>query len=87
MKKILFTSAFALIGTFAIANEIKTEEIKSDIKFDLLDNFQCTGVANNCGMALIYCWQGELDPDKLSEFRDKACADNDKEESAPEGGE
>lgn len=75
MKKILFASAFALMGTFALANN-------TDTKFEFLKYFQCTGVTSNCGMALIYCWQGELDPDRLQEFRNNAC--NDKEESEPE---
>lgn len=77
MKKILFASAFALIGTFAMANEVEFVD-------EEYNNRQCTGVKNDCGIALIYCWQGELDPDKVKKFRDDACADIEKEQDAPE---
>lgn len=68
MKKILFASAFALFGTFAMANEINT----------------CSAVKNDCGIALIICWNGEVDPDKLKEAAKKACEE---EQEAPNDGE
>lgn len=77
MKKMLLASAFALIGTFAMVNEVEFVD-------EEYNNRQCTGVKNDCGIALIYCWQGELDPDKLSNFRDKACEDIENEQDAPE---
>ncbi|MFV0197289.1 hypothetical protein OBK01_03610 [Empedobacter falsenii] len=43
-----------------------------------------TGIKNDCGIALIYCWEGEIDLDKLSDFRDKACEDIENEQDAPE---
>ena len=42
MKKILLVSAFALFGTFAMANEIKTTESDYVIQIEMNERFGCT---------------------------------------------
>ncbi|WP_312312599.1 hypothetical protein [Empedobacter brevis] len=68
------------MGTFALANEIEFIDGQFENNYELFDYQQCTGVKNDCGMALLYCWNGELDPDKVKAFRDQACADKETED-------
>ncbi|WP_322969244.1 hypothetical protein [Faecalibacter sp. LW9] len=80
MKKMFFVSAFALFGTFAMANEVNknTEE-------EFLNG--CANLKNDCGIAFLYCWKGELDPDKAKEAAVNACKELSEEQPAPEEGE
>lgn len=47
-------------------------------------NRTCSSVKNDCGIALILCWYGELDPDKAKEAASKACEE---EQEVPTDGE
>lgn len=50
MKKILFASAFALIGTFAMANEVKNSEVKEESKSEKVEALEivCIPVQLSC---------------------------------------
>ncbi|MFV0212772.1 hypothetical protein OBK22_13340 [Empedobacter falsenii] len=50
MKKILFASAFALIGTFAMANETKNSEVKEEYKSEKAEALEiiCIPIELSC---------------------------------------
>lgn len=57
MKKILFASAFALFGTFAMANEVNVElqENTVDITVELERECQAFDSVSECGGQFIAC--------------------------------
>lgn len=84
MKKKLFASAFALMGTFAFANQINyndydaIDELKSNnsqtAKFS---NKKCDNFEDHCGGIFTFC-QNSDEPwktDKIEEYAEIFCED------------
>ncbi|MDK7375896.1 MULTISPECIES: hypothetical protein [Weeksella] len=81
MKKFILASAFALMGTFALAgNAVEVDNMTYEAMLSENNDSQCTVVKVNCQGALIYCWKGELDPDAVKNAAEQFCKDISQEE-------
>ncbi|WP_313580323.1 hypothetical protein [Chishuiella sp.] len=84
MKKKLFASAFALIGTFAFANQINyndydaIDELKSNNSQTAeFSNKKCDNFEDHCGGIFTFC-QNSDEPwktDKIEEYAEIFCED------------
>lgn len=67
MKKLLFASAFALMGTFALANETKTEVIEKGEELATIAVAQCFDFNDSCGGSWEVCHEN-VSTEQLMDF-------------------